>query len=184
MLIETWVKDDRVLEIHRDEHPQNVREEYDHCGVMACWHDRRNLGDEQPKERPEEYRGQLEGDPVILPLFLMDHSVITMRTQPFSCAWDSGQVGFIYMPEEVRKREEFTREEAKECLLAEVAEYDNYLTGSVYGFEIYTRSSCSECGASDRKDEDSCWGFNGRDHLASGLLDHAGIESLDDWEKA
>lgn len=33
---------------------------------------------------------------VILPLFLYDHSGITMSTSVFSCPWDSGQVGWIY----------------------------------------------------------------------------------------
>ncbi len=33
---------------------------------------------------------------VILPLYLYDHGGITMSTGPFSCRWDSGQVGWIY----------------------------------------------------------------------------------------
>ena len=33
---------------------------------------------------------------VILPLYLYDHSGITMSTSVFSCPWDSGQVGWIY----------------------------------------------------------------------------------------
>ena len=33
---------------------------------------------------------------VILPLYLYDHSGITMNTTGFSCGWDSGVVGFIY----------------------------------------------------------------------------------------
>lgn len=33
---------------------------------------------------------------IILPLFLYDHSGITISTGPFSCPWDSGQVGWIY----------------------------------------------------------------------------------------
>lgn len=33
---------------------------------------------------------------IILPLYLYDHSGITMSTSVFSCPWDSGQVGWIY----------------------------------------------------------------------------------------
>lgn len=33
---------------------------------------------------------------VILPLYLYDHSGITMNTSGFHCNWDSGQVGWIY----------------------------------------------------------------------------------------
>ena len=34
---------------------------------------------------------------IILPLYLYDHSGISMKTTPFSCQWDSGQVGWIYV---------------------------------------------------------------------------------------
>jgi hypothetical protein len=37
---------------------------------------------------------------VILPLYLYDHSGITMNTTGFSCPWDSGQVGWIYTSKE------------------------------------------------------------------------------------
>ena len=33
---------------------------------------------------------------LMLPLYLYDHSGITMNTTGFSCPWDSGQVGWIY----------------------------------------------------------------------------------------
>jgi len=33
---------------------------------------------------------------IMLPLYLYDHSGITMSTGKFSCPWDSGQVGWIY----------------------------------------------------------------------------------------
>ena len=37
---------------------------------------------------------------VILPLYLYDHSGITISTGPFSCPWDSGQVGWIKAPKD------------------------------------------------------------------------------------
>ncbi|SNS23209.1 hypothetical protein SAMN05446037_1006135 [Anaerovirgula multivorans] len=42
---------------------------------------------------------------VILPLYLYDHSGITMSSSPFSCQWDSVQVGWIFCTKE-RFREE------------------------------------------------------------------------------
>ena len=33
---------------------------------------------------------------VILPLYLFDHSGITMNTTGFNCRWDSGVVGWVY----------------------------------------------------------------------------------------
>lgn len=42
---------------------------------------------------------------IILPLFLYDHSGITMNTSGFNCPWDSGQVGIIYISKKKAKEE-------------------------------------------------------------------------------
>lgn len=100
---------------------------------------------------------------VVLPLYLYDHSGITMSTNPFGCHWDSGQVGFIYvMREDILKefdRKRLTkklRKRVEEILIAEVECYDQYLRGDVYGFQITPL---------DDEDDvlDSCWGFYGLD---------------------
>ena len=44
----------------------------------------------------EELHEFINADYILLPLYLYDHSGITMNTTGFSCSWDSGQVGFIY----------------------------------------------------------------------------------------
>jgi hypothetical protein len=81
---------------------------------------------------------------ISLPLFLYDHSGITMSTGRFSCPWDSGQVGFIYVSRE-KVREEYgwkvitkkREEKIVEILRDEVKTYDQYLTGDVYGYIVY-----------------------------------------------
>ena len=98
---------------------------------------------------------QMEGM-VILPLYLYDHSGITMNTFGFSCPWDSGQVGWIYADYDMVKKEygEVTPETlmaARRLLTSEVEEYDYYLTGQCYGFRLYE----------DDAEIDSCWGFLG-----------------------
>ena len=67
-----------------------------------------------------------------------------MRTCLFSCLWDSGGVGFIYVTKaKVRKDFGVKRVSAKlvnkamELLQAEVSEYDEYLRGNCYGYEHY-----------------------------------------------
>lgn len=48
----------------------------------------------------------------ILPLYLYDHSGLTMNTSGFSCRWDSGQVGWIYCSHERCEKETgYTKEE-------------------------------------------------------------------------
>lgn len=103
----------------------------------------------------EELTQKLEGF-VLLPLYLYDHSGITMNTTGFSCPWDSGQVGWIYADKEKILAEygsltPDTMEKAENLLHGEVEYYDHYLRGDCYGFELYR----------DGVEEDSCWGFIG-----------------------
>ena len=93
---------------------------------------------------------------VILPLYLYDHSGITMNTTGFSCPWDSGQVGWIYADADCIKKEygkvtPETINKARTVMNGEVETYDYYLTGQCYGFQLF------ECDV----ETDSCWGFLG-----------------------
>lgn len=97
-----------TIEILDDPEPVNPRKDYDNVGTMACWHDRHTLGDEEPDESPSEYLKNLlmkHSGLIALPLYLYDHSGITMSTGGFSDSWDSGQVGFIYVTPERAKDE-------------------------------------------------------------------------------
>jgi hypothetical protein len=109
---------------------------------------------------------------IILPVYLYDHSGLTLSTSPFSCPWDSGQVGYIYIPMLTARREypgldgDDLRNRAIKTLKAEVEEYSAYLAGEVYGWFI--------------KDDvgetlDSCWGYYGYLHAeqeAKEVLQH------------
>ena len=95
---------------------------------------------------------------IVLPLYLYDHSGLTMNTTGFSCPWDSGQVGWVYASKEDALREfggkvltADKREKAENLMRGEVESYDLYLRGECYGFELYK----------DGELEDSCWGFLG-----------------------
>ena len=109
---------------------------------------------------------------IILPLYLYDHSGITMNTSGFYCPWDSGQVGYIYVSKEDVRKEwgwkyltEKRIEKIRQILRTEVEIYDHYLTGMVFGYQV----ECNMCG----NELDSCWGFYGDNHEKSGLLDYA-----------
>jgi hypothetical protein len=96
---------------------------------------------------------------VVLPLYVYEHSGLTMSTSGFSCPWDSGQVGVIYMTHAQFKKawetEDVDEDKIKECLIAEVKEFDQYLTGDIYGFVV----------DEDGEHEESCWGFYGMDSV-------------------
>lgn len=209
------------IRIEQDETPMHPRKDMDNLGTMVCWHNRYELGDEQPKCRPieemqslvdsveDDFSGRLERrsdrmfnwiDPesfklgeeyqkeqieeafdkhyISLPLYLYDHSGITMNTTGFHCPWDSGQVGFIYVSRE-KVREEYgwkriTKAREQQILAylkAEVETYDQYLRGDVYGFVI---EELKQDGTWENFD--SCWGFYGDDPFKNGISDHIGKE--------
>jgi hypothetical protein len=253
------VKEIYRFRISRDDNPSNPRED-SNVTTMLCWHDRYNLGDENPykRESPEhalkvlvaeynpdfeeqlddwwdksssslqrehgegfhyksayksamralhdEYMSKLleefEKHHVYLPLYLYDHSGITMSTGRFSCPWDSGQVGFIYISHDTAHKElggeifkdktSWTDEKTarcKEILESDVTVYDQYITGDVYGFEMQKLVYEFEQPADENidpedddlpwEDGDSCWGFYGDKVEENGMLDHTGMEFKD-----
>lgn len=166
---------DHTIKIIHDPDPESSRD-YDNLGTMICWHKRYNLGDKHHHDDPRDLLIELcdldsdtelsmnalferaEKRAVILPLYLYDHSGITMNTTGFHCPWDSGQVGYIYVTlEDIRKEYDVSRvsknlrTKIADHLRQEVQTYDHYLTGNCYGFVV------------DKDDDEvaSCWGFLG-----------------------
>lgn len=186
MLHKTYkLKSGKTLEIHVDQTPQNPRNDWDNLGTMVCFHRNYNLGDKHDYNKndynswKEMFKAidKNEDALVILPLYLYDHSGITMATSPFDCPWDSGQVGFIFVSKEkVRKEYNVKRispkiaEKVGEVLEAEVKTYDQYLTGDMYGFIVKDEEG---------NEEDSCWGFFGDDIKTNGILDHV-VEEIEE----
>jgi hypothetical protein len=170
--------------IKHDESPSSPREDFDQLGVMVCFHGKYNLGDKH-SYYSDEHNGweelkkaimKRENAVAILPLYLYDHSGQTMNTTGFSCSWDSGQVGWIYMTKkeavESWGKKKYTKqvhEKALACLEAEVKEYDQYLRGEIYGFKVKTLDT--------KEEKDSCWGFY-EDIVDNGIFDHLNIEGL------
>lgn len=138
-----------TMEIYVDHFPSNPRTEWENIGTMVCFHNRYRLGDKHDYNSNDfdswdELQQQIikDHDPaVILPIYMYDHSGVTISTTPFGCMWDSGQIGFIYLSKE-KARKEFKRMTGKvkvsliKNLECEVKTYDQYLRGDVYGFQI------------------------------------------------
>lgn len=169
-----------IVKVLHDDNAESPRE-FSNLGVMACWHRRYNLGDVQPKQDPQEWLAEnAPKGSIVLPLYLYDHSGITMSTGSFGDPWDSGQVGYIvatpdkirecFMVKRITKK---VRVRAEACLKGEVELYDHFLTGNVWGFTIESVKDCESCGQKTHGDEpvdDSCWGFYGDD--LQGMKEH------------
>jgi hypothetical protein len=172
-----------TLKIVSDSDPVSPRDN-DNLGTMVCWHRRYRLGDEQPTQEPTEwFKENVPDGSVVLPLYLYDHNGITMRTAAFTCPWDSGQVGWIYIAPEKIKNEysvkrisKKLRERVAGYLDQEVKTYDHFLTGQVWGF-VYEQNG---------EQQDSCWGFLGDSLDETGLADSVPAEARpllnDAWE--
>jgi hypothetical protein len=178
MKVKQAEKDGVRLSIHQDESPFSPRED-DNLGKMVCWHKRYELGDKHDYADPEDFKP--EEHAVCLALYLYDHSGITISCKPFSCPWDSGQIGWIYcdvadIVKEYGKNTKANRDKAERLLRSEVETYDTYLRGDVYGFVLEKADKCGECGHTEWEEIDSCWGFYGDDLKENGMLEHAGTE--------
>jgi hypothetical protein len=91
---------------------------------------------------------------------LYDHSGITISTGSFSCQWDSGQVGFIFVSKHKVQKEGIDETKVEDYLNGEVETYDQYIRGDVFGYKVYKVSTC-DLGHEHEEELDSCWGFYG-----------------------
>lgn len=139
----------------QDEWAGSPRDEYDNVGKLVCGHKRYALGD-TPRtlgwtfrsgdfdgwDAVEAHLFENEDALVVVPLYLYDHSGITISTTPFSCRWDSGQVGFAYVTKEAAKENwshldgDALVQAATQCLQAEVKQYDAYLRGDIHAIIV------------------------------------------------
>jgi hypothetical protein len=175
--IETFPVGDTTVEIHQDPFPDDPRS-WDNLGTMVCGHRRYTLGDEHHYDLEvlcswEAVEAAILRDHpgcIILPLYLFDHSGITISTDPErfraldSAGWDWGQVGLIFVPREnvlkewsAKRLTRTLRERAEAILRHEVETYDDYLTGRVGGFVVKD---------AEGNQLDCCWGmFGGIDYV-------------------
>lgn len=180
----------KALRIVYDNDPMDPRKEFDNVGTMIIFHPRYNLGDShrfsEPRDWLESFAVELGMDSekaynlsseklwnfvnkkaLILPLYLYDHSGISISVNDFRDQWDSGQVGWIYVTYETIRKEYQVKhvtkkalEWAREVLVSEVNIYDMFLRNDVYGFECIDESG---------EIVDSCYGYYGDNLKKNGM---------------
>jgi hypothetical protein len=157
---------DYKIEITQDNIGESPRE-WDNFGKMIAFHGRYTLGDKNDYSSDnyngwEELKEQLMKDyktDIILPVYMYDHSGITIATTPFSCNWDSGQIGWIVADIETIKKEHNwksvgtkRKEEVFKWLNSEIKCYAQYLEGDVYHYRVTDKHG---------EEIDSCGGVYG-----------------------
>jgi len=173
----TSIRSEEGLKAHvySDIDPMHPRIDFDTVGSIVCWHRRYALTDpELPDfvEGPEKYDPTewaeefLKSEDVIsLPIYMYDHSGITINTTGFSCGWDSGQVGWIFVSRAKAQKEwgVETVEDIQYNLRQEIEIYSQYLEGDIYGVVVEQDAPCDECGHNEPACLDQVWGIYGFD---------------------
>ena len=164
--VEEKIVGDYTIKIYPDENAESPRE-WDNLTKMICFHTRYNLGDEHDYKfhnytswkDMKDHIVKDENVALIQPLYLFDHSGISISTSDFGDRWDSGMIGFVLISKEIiRKNEKCKRvtqkllEKYQKYLEGEVETYDQYLRGDVYGFKILDK---------EEEEIDSCFGYYG-----------------------
>ena len=169
--IETFMVDDKTVEIHVDENPMNPREDCDNADTFIFFHNRYNLANDTEYKWSDfngwdEMEKQIVKDlePVeIRRIYMYDHSGVTIADHPFSCPWDSGMIGFALISRKsalqemnVKRVSKKVKEWVKKYLDATIQTYGQYLQGEVYGYIIKDEND---------NELDSCWGFFGMEYV-------------------
>lgn len=143
----------------------NDPREIDDCLTkIYCFHRQYNIGDNHEYKSSDfnnwdEFKQALMKHDIcfIEPLYMYEHSGITINTTPFSCHWDSGQIGYVFVTKEDIKQEFNCKriskrilQVAKKIMDDEINIYKHYLEGNIYGFAIYD---------TNKKPIDYCGGF-------------------------
>lgn len=147
-----------AIKIWHDEDAENPRENCDNLWKWICFHNRYKLGDKHDYKETnfsswEDVENMLRedfGDCFLKPLSMIDHSGLHVYrgSGAHACdpgGWDSGMIGFAVLSKEAARKEfgrltKKKREIIDRNLEGEIETYNQYLSGEVYGFTVYSPS--------------------------------------------
>lgn len=170
-----------TIETYPDDVHINPRKDYDNFGSIVTWHRNYDMNDKGLGwDSPQDFLNDMQDKAFILPLYMYEHSGIALSLNEFSCQWDSGQVGFIFVEYDKLKKEfpdctlETSKIKAFKLFQCEVKELEAYINGWVYGFKILDK---------DENEVDSCWGFYDYDYMVNECKDQIEYFVKKDKEK-
>jgi hypothetical protein len=171
----------RTLTMKQDQWADNPRS-WDNLSKVILFGGKKSLGDNHSIDSSrfanwEQNKKGVEREynvAIIKPVYMYSHSGETISTSPFSCRFDSGQIGWVLVTkEDIRKAYTIKNvmqryiDDAEKVLEGEIETLDQYVSGEVYQFEITDE---------DGNHEDSCSGFYGSDIKENGILDYVSEE--------
>ncbi|BBW98899.1 hypothetical protein [Geobacillus subterraneus] len=96
--------------------------------------------------KDEELLAVIARHAFVLPVYLYDHSGLALSMSRFSCQWDSGQVGWMYVTHEEILREygDFhsgVLQLVKSILQEELKRYEDFINGNVFLFYVENKET-------------------------------------------
>lgn len=178
------------LTIDQDSFAESPRE-WDNSWSLSCSHRKYDLGDEDCRLNVGDYNSWEEyGEALrekydiveLVPLFMLDHSSLSLSIVDFNDRWDSGQIGFAFLTAENQKA--LVRaygltdlhEASLKVLKQELEVYQEYLNGESYSIMVDDMNTGEMI--------DSIGGFYGTDFSANGLDDYIPEEFVEDVYKS
>lgn len=159
------------IEIFQDQDAESPRSSMSNLGTFLMSHRRYEFGDRRCGVDEIQEIMQDE-DNICLPVFMFDHSGITLSTKPFACKWDSGQIGVIFVSKK-KIKDEYGSDSAENIgkaihvMASEIQTLSRHVEGNVYGYTLYKKDK-----KSGWTEIDSCWGFfETPEELAERILD-------------
>ncbi len=138
-----------TIEVYSDEFADSPREN-DEMAQFFFFHKKYRLGDENPLKAAdfsgwEEMEKKLQKEfRLVVPVYMYDHSGISLSTTPFSCPWDSGQIGFACAhAEDIRRTYGVDRitkkikDKALRYIEGEVETYSKYVNGDFCEYRVF-----------------------------------------------
>ena len=134
-----------IIRLLPDTDAENPREDFDHATTFAFFTKRYRLGD-KVEIKSEDYSGWAEmkrdigrryKPRYITPVYMYDHSGLVLSTSPFSCPWDSGQVGFMWITDP-----DIPQDKLSGVVEGEIQELNQWLSGDVWTIDIDDGKEC------------------------------------------
>jgi hypothetical protein len=149
------------IDIYYDTESMDPRE-FDSIFNMICFHKKYTIGDKHnyTVKSLHEYLEDKKENLIVSPVYLYDHSGLVISTTPFSCPWDSGQIGYIFCDYK-EAVDEFglspdSKESNIEVIIKQMNEkiiyYNKYLSGDFYCYHIMDKNGStvdSQCNIDD-----------------------------------
>lgn len=167
-IVETRDVEGLTVNVRYDHTPTESPRDWSPLGTFFGFHGRYQSPDKAPDSDAYQARRMMRNpDLISIPVWLYDHSGTCYKASeanPFSCPWDSGLFGYIYVSRADARKEYGVKrltaaiiEKARAVLTSEVDTYSQWANGQTFMWEVLD---------TDGEQIDSCYGYIGESDYA------------------